>query len=116
MKVDEVTDFLIREGVRPRFFAINTVVADDAVVLYQEGPARWVVFYAERGERIGEKVYDSEDAACRALIKEARFLEQDMREYESRPHRPHPVTPKPEPVKKDPDFIVDSTGSITPAR
>ena len=116
MKVDEVTDFLIREGVRPRFFAINTVAADYAAVLYQEGPARWVVFYAERGERIGEKVYDSEDAACQALIKEARFLEQDMREYESRPHRPHPVTPKPEPVKKGPDFIVDSTGSITPAR
>ena len=44
MKVDEVADFLIKEGVRPRFFAINTVVADDAVVLYQEGPARWVVF------------------------------------------------------------------------
>ena len=51
MKVDEVADFLIREGVRPRFFAINTVVADDAVVLYQEGPARWVVFYTERGVR-----------------------------------------------------------------
>ena len=33
MKVDEVADFLIKEGVRPRFFAINTVVADDAVVL-----------------------------------------------------------------------------------
>ena len=116
MKVDEVADFLVKEGVRPRFFAINTVAADYAAVLYQEGPARWVVFYAERGDRIGEKVYDSEDAACQALIKEARFLEQDMREHESRPRRPHPVTPKPEPVKKGPDFIVDSTGSITPAR
>ena len=42
MKVDEVADFLIKEGVRPRFFAINTVVADDAVVLYQEGTARMV--------------------------------------------------------------------------
>ena len=64
MKVDEVADFLIKEGVRPRFFAINTVVADDAVVLYQEGPARWVVFYTERGVRSSERVYDSEDAAC----------------------------------------------------
>ena len=116
MKVDEVADFLVKEGVRPRLFAINTVAADDAVVLYQEGPARWVVFYAERGDRIGEKVYDSEDAACRALIKEARFLEQEMRKYESRPRRPHPVTPKPKPVKEDPDFIVDSTGTITPTR
>ena len=52
----------------------SDLVADDAVVLYQEGPARWVVFYAERGDRIGEKVYDSEDAVCQALIKEARFL------------------------------------------
>ena len=116
MKMDEVADFLVKEGVRPRFFAINTVVADDAVVLYQEGPARWVVFYAERGDRIGEKVYDSEDAACQALIKEARFLEQDTREYESRPRRPHPVTPKQKPVKEGPDFIVDSTGTITPTR
>ena len=116
MKVDEVADFLIKEGVRPRFFAINTVVADDAVVLYQEGPARWVVFYTERGVRSSERVYDSEDAACQALIKEARFLEQDMREYESRPRRPHPVTPKPKPVREDPDFIVDSTGTITPTR
>lgn len=41
-----------------------------------------------------------------------------MRKYESRPRRPHPVTPKPKPkpVKEDPDFIVDSTGSITPVR
>ena len=116
MKVDEVADFLIREGVRPRFFAINTVVADDAVVLYQEGPARWVVFYTERGVRSSERVYDSEDAACQALIKKALNMEKWMRERESRPHRPHPVTPKPKPVKKDPDFIVDSTGSITPAR
>lgn len=116
MKVDEVADFLIREGVRPRFFAINTVAADDAVVLYQEGPARWVVFYAERGVRFSERVYDSEDAACRALIKKALSMEKRMREYESRPHRLHPVTPKPEPVKKDPYFIVDSADSITPAR
>ena len=116
MKVDEAADFLIKEGVRPRFFAINTVVADDAVVLYQEGPARWVVFYAERGVRSSERVYDSEDAACQALIKKTLNMEKWMRERESRPHRPHPVTPKPEPVKKDPDFIVDSTGSITPAQ
>ena len=116
MKVDEVADFLIREGVRPRFFAINTVVADDAVVLYQEGPARWVVFYTERGVRSSERVYDSEDAACQALIKKALNMEKWMREHESRPRRPYPVTPKPKPVKKDPDFIVDSTGSITPAR
>ena len=110
MKVDEVADFLIREGVRPRFFAINTVVADDAVVLYQEGPARWVVFYTERGGRSSERVYDSEDAACQALIKKALNMEKWMREHESRPHRPHPVTPKPKPVKKDPDFIVGLHG------
>ena len=116
MKVDEVADFLVKEGVRPRFFAINTVVADDAVVLYQEGPARWVVFYAERGDRIGEKVYDSEDAACQALIKKALNMEKWMREHESRPRRPHPVTPKRKSVKEGPDFIVDSTGTITPTR
>ena len=41
MKVDEVADFLIREGVRPRFFAINTVATDYVAVLYQEGPTQW---------------------------------------------------------------------------
>ena len=85
-------------------------------MLFRSGPARWVVFYAERGVRSSERVYDSEDAACQALIKEALNMEKWMREHESRPRRPHPVTPKPKPVKKDPDFIVDSTGSITPAR
>ena len=33
MKVDEVADFLVKEGVRPRFFAINRVAADYAAVL-----------------------------------------------------------------------------------
>ena len=32
MKVDEVADFLVKEGVRPRFFTINTITADYAAV------------------------------------------------------------------------------------
>ena len=34
----------------------------------KRAPARWVVFYAERGERIGEKVYDSEDSLDRKSV------------------------------------------------
>lgn len=68
MKVEEAVSYLESKGVRRACFASNTVAADDAIVLYQESPFRWTVFYTERGSRDDEKVYSSEDQACQDLI------------------------------------------------
>ena len=83
MKMSEVADFLTEKGVRPEIFAIDTVATNEVVVLYQEGPARWVVFYAERGLRREEKVYDSEEAVCQDVIARALAMEDF-----SRAHKP----------------------------
>lgn len=80
----EVADFLTGKGVRSEIFAINTVATNEAVVLYQEGPTRWVVFYAERGLRREEKVYDSEEAVCQDVIARALAMENFARTHRSR--------------------------------
>ena len=30
--------------------------------------SRWSVYYSERGQRSGERIFDSEDEACRYLL------------------------------------------------
>ncbi|AWE42789.1 hypothetical protein [Actinobaculum sp. 313] len=84
MRVDEVTEFLIRQGVRPSIFAINTVAVSDAIVLYQEGPNRFALFYTERGIRVDERIYDSEEEACQGLITQALEAERFARDHETK--------------------------------
>lgn len=69
MKMSEVADFLTEKGVRPEIFAIDTVATNEVVVLYQEGPARWVVFYAERGLRTDEK-----EGYAKLFLKNSRAM------------------------------------------
>lgn len=94
MKMSEIADFLLKKGVRPDIFAIDTVAANETVVLYRESPTRWVVFYAERGLRTCEKVYEAEDDACRALIARALAMEDFARSHESNSNR-HGITSSP---------------------
>jgi hypothetical protein len=41
--------------------------ADEALVMEGQGTA-WVVYYAERGLRSGERSFESEDEACRFML------------------------------------------------
>jgi hypothetical protein len=83
VRIDEVAEFLLRQGVRASIFAINTVAVSDAIVLYQEGPNRFAVFYTERGMRVDERIYDSEAEACRGLITQALEAERFARSHEA---------------------------------
>ena len=87
MKSDEVAEYLTVKGVRPSIFAIDTVAADDAVILYREAPDRWSVFYIERGMRRGEKVYSSEEEACCDLVERALAMERYARAHGAKPFK-----------------------------
>lgn len=81
MTPDKIADFLLKRGVRPQLFAINTVAVDEAVVLYQQGPREWAVFFAERGERISERIYDSQAAARQDFVQRALAMERFARSH-----------------------------------
>jgi len=58
---------LEREQINPRFYSIYGLTEppiDEQGVLGREGD-KWVVYYFERGERSGLRVFDTEDQACR---------------------------------------------------
>ncbi|WP_126464195.1 hypothetical protein [Propionibacterium australiense] len=84
MKLKEAVDLLKSKGVRQQVYAVNAVAANDAIVIYQESPFHWTVFYTERGLRIDEKTYNSEDQACQDFIDRAVSAEEEMRAYEVR--------------------------------
>ena len=84
MKLKDAIDLLASKNVRRDVYAVNTVAANDAIVIYQESPFQWSVFYTERGLRIDEKIYKSEDQACQDFIDRAISMEKEMRAYESR--------------------------------
>jgi hypothetical protein len=60
-------ELLDRENVDPRAYAFGGSNPDEQYCLEEE-PAGWHVYYAERGLRRNERVYDDEDEACRDLL------------------------------------------------
>lgn len=56
-----------REGVLPSSYSLEGGVPDDTYVLsIEEGG--WSVYFAERGRRIDESRFDTEDEACDELL------------------------------------------------
>jgi hypothetical protein len=60
-------ELLDRENVDPRSYAFDSPRPVEQYCLDVE-PPRWHVYYAERGLRTTERVYDNEDEACRDLL------------------------------------------------
>jgi hypothetical protein len=58
---------LEEKRVDPRSYSLDGEPVDEAYVL-EPRPGSFAVFYAERGLRTGEKVFASEDEACRYLL------------------------------------------------
>jgi len=87
MKSEEVAEYLTANGVRSSIFAIDTVAANGAVVLYREAPDRWSVFYIERGMSSDEKLYSSEEEACRDIIERVLAMEQHARAHGLKPFK-----------------------------
>ncbi len=71
MNVDELRDLLRRKPVPEDAFVLDGSLVNEAYVLGQEG-REWTVYYSERGERTGERRFDSEDAACAEMLRRLR--------------------------------------------
>jgi hypothetical protein len=57
---------LLAERVRPDAYAIDGSIPDEWLCLLPVS-GDWTVFYSERGGRTGERMYETEDAACDAM-------------------------------------------------
>lgn len=77
MTVQELRDALDRAGIRERAYDFEGSGRDEAYCLdtVQDG---WLVYYRERGIRRDERLFSSEDGACRF------FLELVMRDPTTR--------------------------------
>ena len=56
-----------REGIKPTSYSFEGGTPDQTYVLSIE-PGGWAVYFAERGERVDEERFDTEDEACHELL------------------------------------------------
>ena len=56
------------ERVRANSYSIDGGVQDESMVL-EEGTTGWIVYYAERGLRSGERLFATEEDACDFLAR-----------------------------------------------
>lgn len=62
-------EILLRDRkVSPLAYCLGGGLPNEKYTLDQTG-AKWSVYYSERGQKSGERVFDSEDAACRYLLQ-----------------------------------------------
>lgn len=68
MNVSDLAAALERENFDPRTYSLRGGNTSDTVCLCEER-GKWHVYYTERGSRFDEQIHDTEDAACRAMLK-----------------------------------------------
>ena len=64
---ERLRGLLEREGINPRAYNLEGSHGDEAYALAPR-PGGWAVFYAERGEEVGRRSFDTEDEACHYLL------------------------------------------------
>jgi len=82
VNVEELQEKLVLAGVRSDAYDLDLdgfSLPEARHCLRREGRFRWVTYFVERGERLGERAWVSEDEACDALLDEV------LRDRGSRP-------------------------------
>jgi hypothetical protein len=64
----ELETILRERKVSPLAYCLGGGLPNEKYTLDQAG-AEWSVYYSERGQKSGERVFDREDAACRYLLQ-----------------------------------------------
>jgi hypothetical protein len=77
MTKSELKQFLTTNGIRPTIYSLEGGLPNDRVCL-SGGGDRWTVYYSERGSTFDESVFQTEDAACRELLKRLQALPYDQ--------------------------------------
>lgn len=68
MNRTELETTLRARNVSPLAYCLSRGFPNEKYTLDQAGK-KWSVYYSERGQRSGERVFDSEDEACRYLLQ-----------------------------------------------
>lgn len=69
MNARELESVLRDNNVSPEAYCLTGGHPEDRYVLSPEPSGKWAVYYSERGERNQERFFDSEDSACRYLLR-----------------------------------------------
>jgi hypothetical protein len=67
MKVEDVREILHLAQVDPTYYSLDGET-HEALCLLSRGQ-EWQVFVSERGERVEERTFETEDAACTYFLK-----------------------------------------------
>ena len=73
MNVSELRLALQAAGVRENSYDVDLdgfSLPSERYCLRREGPARWVTYYSERGQRSGERAWVTESEACEHLLED----------------------------------------------
>lgn len=63
MTMEQLKEYLEKTNYDPRTYRIGQAGYDDCVTL-EEIYGKWHVYYAERGVRSSDEIFDNEEAAC----------------------------------------------------
>ena len=69
MNKADLQALLAERKILPRAYSLIGGLPSEQYVLEEQDGERWAVYYSERGERSGERVFETEDAACRYLLE-----------------------------------------------
>jgi len=67
MDIEELRKQLIQLGIKSSSYSLSGGLPNEKYCLANES-GKWVVYYSERGQRTGEKVFSSESKACEYLF------------------------------------------------
>jgi hypothetical protein len=68
MRRPELELLLLQRGVSPLAFSLGGGLPGEQYVLDQS-PKGWSVYYSERGQRTGERLFATEEEACAYLLR-----------------------------------------------
>lgn len=68
MDISELATELTELGIDPRAYSLEGGHENDTYCVDTFGAGRWRVYYTERGREFNEKIFYSEDEACRYLL------------------------------------------------
>jgi hypothetical protein len=70
--LDALAKALDANNIRPEVYDLDVQgfsLPSERFCIRKEGPAPWVTYFSERGERVGERVWITETEACEALLE-----------------------------------------------
>lgn len=69
MNCEQLKQQLASLGVSPQAYFLSGGLPNEQYVLSQEPNGQWEIYYSERGQKTGLRVFDSESSACNFFLE-----------------------------------------------